>query len=57
MSNLTLAFRILTLTAQAIRVWLDGESDEPPALEHLGIPESKLTMLRQRAKAARELKE
>lgn len=36
--------------------WLTGEAPEPPALIHLGIPETELVDLRMQATAARALK-
>lgn len=48
--------KLLQPTFMAILDWVEGRADEPPALEKLGIPESTKAELRQRAKAAKELR-
>lgn len=49
---------IVGALARQVTEWLSGERhEEPPALVHLGIPELELTMLRERAAAARELRQ
>lgn len=51
-----LAVAIATPLIEALTAWLEGRGEEPPALVHLGVPESTMAEYRQRADAARRLR-